>query len=35
MRRANEALNQMSPEEGAGRRTSVEIFEVVLDEDVS
>jgi hypothetical protein len=30
--RADAALNQMSPGEGAGRRTSVEIYEAVLDE---
>ena len=33
MRRADEALNRMSPpDESGGRRTSVEIYEVVLDE---
>jgi hypothetical protein len=32
MRRADAALNEMSPPEGAGRRTSVEVFEVLLDE---
>ena len=32
MRRADEALNQMSPGEGGPRRTSVEIYEVALDE---
>ena len=32
MRRADAALNEMSPGEGAGRRTSVEIYEVMLDE---
>jgi hypothetical protein len=32
MRRAHEALDAMSPEEGGGRRTSVEMYEVVLDE---
>ncbi|MGH3037268.1 MAG: hypothetical protein ACRDMU_08815 [Gaiellaceae bacterium] len=32
MRRADAALNEMSPGEGEGRRTSVEIYEVVLDE---
>jgi hypothetical protein len=32
MRRADAALNEMSPGEGAGRRTSVEIYEVLLDE---
>ena len=33
MRRADEALDQMSPGGDAGRRTSVEIYEVALDED--
>ncbi len=32
MRRADEALNAMSPGEEGGRRTGVEIYEVVLDE---
>jgi hypothetical protein len=32
-RRADAALNEMSPGEGAGRRTGVEIYEVLLDED--
>ena len=32
MRRADAALNEMSPGEGAGRRTGVEIYEVLLDE---
>jgi hypothetical protein len=32
MRRAEAALNEMSPGEGQGRRTSVEIYEVALDE---
>ena len=32
MRRADEALNEMSPPEGGPRRTAVDIFEVVLDE---
>ena len=33
MRRANEALNAMSPpDDGGGRRTGVEIYEVALDE---
>ena len=32
MRRANEALNSMSPGGGAGKRTSVETFEVAIDE---
>ena len=33
MRRADAALNEMSPGEGAGRRTGIEIYEVLLDED--
>jgi len=32
LRRADEALNAMSPGEGQGRRTSVETYEVALDE---
>ncbi len=32
MQRAHEALNQMSPGEGEGRRTGVEMYEVALDE---
>jgi hypothetical protein len=32
MRRADAALNEMSPPEGGPRRTAVDIFEVVLDE---
>ena len=32
MRRADAALNEMSPGEGQGRRASVEIYEVLLDE---
>jgi RecB family exonuclease len=32
MRRADAALNEMSPPEGGPRRTGVDIFEVVLDE---
>jgi hypothetical protein len=33
MRRADEALNKMSPpDDSGGRRTSVEIYEVALDE---
>jgi hypothetical protein len=32
MRRVDEALNAMSPGEGGGRRTGVEIYEVTLDE---
>ncbi|MDH4103042.1 MAG: hypothetical protein OEW52_13545 [Thermoleophilia bacterium] len=32
MERAHAALNQMSPEEGSGRRTSAEVFELALDE---
>jgi hypothetical protein len=33
VRRADAALNEMSPGEGAGQRTGVEIYEVLLDED--
>ena len=32
MRRANEALNAMSPGTGAGSRASVETYEVAIDE---
>jgi hypothetical protein len=32
MRRADEALNRMSPSEGGGGRTAVDIFEVAIDE---
>jgi hypothetical protein len=32
LRRADEALNAMSPGEGGGRRTGVELYEVALDE---
>lgn len=32
MRRADAALNEMSPGEGGGRRSRVEIYEVLLDE---
>jgi len=32
VRRADAVLNEMSPEEGSGSRTSAEIFELVLDE---
>ena len=32
LRRADAALNAMSPDEGEGRRTSVELLEVVIDE---
>ena len=32
-RRANEALEAMSPPPGVGRRTSAGVYEVVLDED--
>ncbi len=35
MRRADAALNEMSPEPSEGRRASVEIFEVVLHEALS
>ena len=34
MRRANETLNQLSPTDGGGRRTSVEIYEVAIDEQL-
>ena len=32
MRRVDEALNRMSPGEGGGGRTAVDIFEVAIDE---
>jgi hypothetical protein len=32
LRRANEALNAMSPPAGGGRRTSLEMYEVAIDE---
>jgi hypothetical protein len=32
MRRADEALNEMSPGEGQGRRTSADVYEVAIDE---
>jgi hypothetical protein len=32
MQRAHAALNEMSPGEGGGSRTGVEIYEVMLDE---
>ena len=32
MRRADEALNRMSPGPGAGGRTAVDIFEVAIDQ---
>ena len=31
MRRADEALNRMSPGEGGGSRTAVDIFEIAID----
>ena len=34
-RRADAALNEMSPDDGEGRRASAEIFEVVIDEHFS
>ncbi len=34
MRRADEALNQLSPTQGGGRRTSAEIYEVAIDEQL-
>ena len=33
-RRVHEALDSMSPPEGAGRRTSVQTFELLLDEQL-
>jgi hypothetical protein len=33
LRRVDAALNQMTPAPGRGARTSVEMFEVVLDEE--
>jgi hypothetical protein len=35
MARADSALNEMSPGEGEGRRSGVEILEVALDEDLA
>ena len=35
MRRVDQAMNEMSPGEGAGRRTTVETYEVLLDETFS
>ena len=35
MRNGHQALDEMSPGDDAGRRTSVEMYEVALDEDVS
>jgi hypothetical protein len=32
LRRVDAAMNQMTPPSGAGTRTSVELYEVVLDE---
>jgi hypothetical protein len=32
LRRANEALDAMSPPAGGGKRTSVEMYEVAIDE---
>jgi hypothetical protein len=32
MRRANEALERMSPSEGGGGRTALDIFEVAIDQ---
>jgi glutathione synthase/RimK-type ligase-like ATP-grasp enzyme len=32
MRRADEALNRMSPGQGGGGRTAVDIFEVAIDQ---
>jgi hypothetical protein len=33
-RRVHEALDSLSPPEGSGRRTSAEIFELMLDEQL-
>ena len=33
MRKVDEWLNAMSPDSGAGRRASVEIYEVAIDEE--
>jgi hypothetical protein len=33
LRRVDEYMNSMTPVAGAGRRTSVELYEVVLDSD--
>ncbi len=35
LRRVDEAMNQMSPPEGGGTRTSVEMYEVAVDEQPS
>ena len=35
LRRVNEAMDQMTPPPGAGTRSSVEMYEVVLDEQPS
>ena len=35
MRRADEALNSLSPGEGGGQRTSVQIFEVAIDTNLA
>jgi hypothetical protein len=35
LRRVDEAMNQMTPPAGAGTRTSVEMYEVALDEQPS
>ena len=34
MRRADETLNQLTPTHGSGRRTSAEIYEVAIDEQL-
>ncbi len=34
MGRANEALDRLSPTQGGGRRTSLEIYEVAIDEQL-
>jgi hypothetical protein len=34
LRRVNDAMNQMSPPPGGGKRSSVEVYEVALDEQL-
>ena len=35
LRRVDEAMNQMSPPPGGGKRASVEVYEIALDEELS
>jgi hypothetical protein len=35
LRKADKALNDMTPSEGSGRRVSAEIYEVMTDEDMT